>query len=1109
MKKLILLLILIYLYTNSQAQYPATIWVNKAQPITQANNPYCSIAEIVVDAEGSIYAAGSFYDSIRLDKNQANNIQQGDENFQSGFFAKYNPNGVLLWAKVLKGQAPVSDISLDKLNNIYIAGHAATAASIDFDPGNGTANLQFDGNDFYFAKYDSAGNYIWAKIINTGNGNNTFENKLHVIHVDSILNIYLAGQFQVNMDADADTGTTLLSNPGGINCNCTIGFYAKYNNSGNLLWARADRRNAAIRDLHVHDATGKIALAGEYSSSYATPFRLVSASGTGIDSLSGGRIITTSARFDATGNIYYAGYFSSANNDFDWGAGSTTLSSQASYETVGFIAKYNNSGQFQWVRAHSPTNDTSYRAAYYEVNMAQEGNPVVSFSESNGNNRIKGFYKINATNGNALWSPSAFNVWVGGTNSSTTIASPADGALVFSCDVGFNGSGSTATFDFNPDPSLNADLTGTGYWSAIVKYGNCIGAPAQPAAISGPASLCITDSVTYSITPVAGATNYTWVMPNGWIGYSDSNSITALPAANGGVISVTANNVCGASTSRSLTISYTPPPTVTATASNNTVCNGYPVTLTATGATTYVWSNGITNNTPFIPASTTTYYVTGSLNNCSNTDSITITVLQNSARAIAASICPGQTYLFDGVFYNAAGIYRDTLPNAAGCDSVITLTLSIKPTTSSAITASVCPGQPYSFNGQNLTTAGTYKDTLINAAGCDSIITLTLSIKQASAATIARVICSGQLYSFNGSTLNTTGVYHDTLVNAAGCDSVISLNLTVLQPQQTSIQATICAGQVYNFNGNLLSAPGIYTDTLTAFNTCDSIITLTLAVENSISTSLNAGICAGQSYLFNGNLISLAGTYTDTLQVTGGCDSIVTLNLSVYTLPDASITITGNTTFCQGDSAELSVLSGSNYFWNTEENTSSIVVKQSGTYAVIVTNNDNCSASSDSIIITALSLPTAPVITRIQDTLFSTAANNYQWYVNQSAINGATEDKLALTQSGDYYVEITDTAGCQNKSQILNVNGVQINDIVSGYNFEFYPNPNQGQITVKHSYNGYLNLQVVNALGMIAKSLRIQNPVAVLNINELAKGVYWLVATNGNNERKVLKMVKD
>lgn len=86
---------------------------------------------------------------------------------------------------------------------------------------------------------------------------------------------------------------------------------------------------------------------------------------------------------------------------------------------------------------------------------------------------------------------------------------------------------------------------------------------------------------------------------------------------------------------------------------------------------------------------------------------------------------------------------------------------------------------------------------------------------------------------------------------------------------------------------------------------------------------------------------------------------------------------------------------------------------------------------------------------------------------------------------------------------------MQINDVVSGYNFELYPNPNQGQVTIKHSYNGYLNLQIVNALGMVAKAFTIQHPVSVLNINELAKGVYWLVATNDNNERKVLKMVKN
>jgi len=68
---------------------------------------------------------------------------------------------------------------------------------------------------------------------------------------------------------------------------------------------------------------------------------------------------------------------------------------------------------------------------------------------------------------------------------------------------------------------------------------------------------------------------------------------------------------------------------------------------------------------------------------------------------------------------------------------------------------------------------------LTNAAGCDSIITLNLTVNQPSASTISQTICAPNSYTFDGQTLTTSGTYMDTLTNASGCDSIVTLNLTV------------------------------------------------------------------------------------------------------------------------------------------------------------------------------------------------------------------------------------------------------------------------------------------------------------------------------------------
>jgi hypothetical protein len=79
----------------------------------------------------------------------------------------------------------------------------------------------------------------------------------------------------------------------------------------------------------------------------------------------------------------------------------------------------------------------------------------------------------------------------------------------------------------------------------------------------------------------------------------------------------------------------------------------------------------------------------------------------------------------------------------------------------------------------NLTTAGTYKDTLSSSTGCDSIVTLNLSVRPASIGIINRTIVSGSSYPFNGVNLTQPGTYLDTLTNIYGCDSTVTLKLSV------------------------------------------------------------------------------------------------------------------------------------------------------------------------------------------------------------------------------------------------------------------------------------------------------------------------------------------
>ncbi len=117
----------------------------------------------------------------------------------------------------------------------------------------------------------------------------------------------------------------------------------------------------------------------------------------------------------------------------------------------------------------------------------------------------------------------------------------------------------------------------------------------------------------------------------------------------------------------------------------------------------------------------------------------------------------------------------DTIPNAASCDSIITLTLTINNSTSSSFSHTAC--NSYTFNGTTYTSSGVYVDTIPNAAACDSIITLTLTINNSTSSSFSHTACNS--YTYNGNTYTASGVYVDTIPNAASCDSIITLTLTI------------------------------------------------------------------------------------------------------------------------------------------------------------------------------------------------------------------------------------------------------------------------------------------------------------------------------------------
>ena len=157
------------------------------------------------------------------------------------------------------------------------------------------------------------------------------------------------------------------------------------------------------------------------------------------------------------------------------------------------------------------------------------------------------------------------------------------------------------------------------------------------------------------------------------------------------------------------------------------------------------------------------------------------------------SICEGSTYLFGDTLLSKAGNYKRTFKTPDGCDSTVYLRLTTY-TISATIYDTICKGQEYHFNDTICTKSGTYKYVSKTAGGCDSTTILRLTVTRPGAPTVIPInVCKGDSLMYNGHIFNKLGTFRDTLSDRAGCDSIIVYKVDYGYQHDTSFVYRTCA----------------------------------------------------------------------------------------------------------------------------------------------------------------------------------------------------------------------------------------------------------------------------------------------------------------------------
>lgn len=288
-------------------------------------------------------------------------------------------------------------------------------------------------------------------------------------------------------------------------------------------------------------------------------------------------------------------------------------------------------------------------------------------------------------------------------------------------------------------------------------------------------------------------------------------------------------------------------------------------------------------------------------NGCDSVLTTVISILPTYAVSDTLQLCQGDSVFLAGAFQLTAGDYIDSLLTTAGCDSILTTTVDVIPTVFTLDTLGICDGDSVFLSGAFQTVSGNYSDTLVSGAGCDSILTTTLIVSPNFTVNDSAQICQGDSILLGGSFQTAPGSFVDTLVSAAGCDSVVTTNLTVLSILFGNDSIAICDGDSVFLAGAFQTTAGSYVDTLISNFGCDSVLTTVLNVLLPTASNPTIEICDGDSLFLGGAFQTLSGTFIDTLVGSNGCDFVVTTQLQV--LPNTAEA--QSLTICDGDSILL------------------------------------------------------------------------------------------------------------------------------------------------------------------------------------------------------------
>jgi gliding motility-associated-like protein len=354
-----------------------------------------------------------------------------------------------------------------------------------------------------------------------------------------------------------------------------------------------------------------------------------------------------------------------------------------------------------------------------------------------------------------------------------------------------------------------------------------------------------------------------------------------------------------------------------------------------------------------------------SIKNCDSIVQLNLSLIPITTTNISRNICSGSSIQFGNQIFNATGTYNIVFQSVKNCDSLVVLDLTVTDTIFTDLAAGICSGTRYQIGDSIFTIAGNYMIPLKAIGGCDSIVNLSLTVLDSFVINLTESICKGDSIIIGNQVFDENGNYKIVLKASGGCDSIIYLGLTIIEPITTNKTDIICDGESIIIGNEIFDETGQYSVLLQSSLGCDSTVNLNLTVRDEIRTNINGAICQGESFLFGNQNLTEGGTYTNVLQSSTSCDSTILLTLVKNPNPIVNATVDSSLVFV-GSEVQLNAVSQSQnltYTWTPTNAVSNplianptAVVQTNTLYFVVVEDRNGCSGL-DSVLVEVKPFP--------------------------------------------------------------------------------------------------------------------------------------------------------